>query len=107
MGNCEENPRPQKSAGGAYNTIMEITVKLPDDLAQRQNPGREALEALVIEGYRSGALSHYQASQFLGLSRFQFDGFLKQRNIYEHAYSVEDLDQDEETLRQLQSKGLL
>ena len=53
------------------------------------------------------ALSHYQASQFLGLSRFQFDGFLKQRNIYEHAYSVEDLDQDEETLRQLQSKGLL
>ena len=86
---------------------MEITVKLPDDLAQHPNPGREALEALVIEGYRSGALSHYQASQFLGLSRFQFDGFLKQRNIYEHAYGVEDLDQDEETLRRLQSKGLL
>ena len=91
----------------AYNTIMEITVKLPDDLAQHQNPGREALEALVIEGYRSGALSHYQASQLLGLSRFQFDGFLKQRNIQEHAYSVEDLGQDEETLRQLQSKGLM
>jgi len=86
---------------------MEITVKLPDDLAQRQNPGREALEALVIEGHRSGALSHYQASQFLGLSRFQFDGFLKERNIYGHAYGVEDLDQDEETMRQLQSKGLL
>lgn len=86
---------------------MEITVKLPDDLAQHQNPSREALEALVIEGYRSGTLSHYQASQFLGLSRFQFDGFLKQRNIHEHAYSVEDLYQDEQTLRQLQSKGLL
>jgi predicted HTH domain antitoxin len=84
---------------------MEITVKLPDDLAQHQNPGREALEALVIEGYRSGKLSHYQASQVLGLSRFQFDGFLKQRNIHEHAYSVEDLDQDEETLRRLQSGG--
>ena len=64
---------------------MEITVKLPDDLAQHQNPCREALEALVIERYRSGALSHYQASQLLGLSRFQFDGFLKQRKIYEHA----------------------
>jgi len=85
---------------------LEITVKLPDDLAQHQDPGREALEALVIEGYRSGALSHYQASQLLGLSRFQFDGFLKQRNIYEHAYGVEDLKQDEETLRQLRSKGL-
>jgi len=86
---------------------MEIRVKLPDDLAQHQNPGQEALEALVIEGYRSGALSHYQASQLLGLSRFQFDGFLKQRKIYEHAYNVDDLDQDEETLRRLQSKGLL
>jgi predicted HTH domain antitoxin len=76
---------------------MEITANLPDDLAQHQNPGREALEALVIEGYRFGALSHYQASQFLGLSRFQFDGFLKQRNIHEHAYSAEDLEQDEKT----------
>jgi predicted HTH domain antitoxin len=85
---------------------MEITVQLPDDLAQRPNPGREALEALVIEGYRSSKLSHYQASQLLGLSRFQFDGFLKQRNIYEHAYSVEDLEQDEEALRRLQSGGL-
>jgi predicted HTH domain antitoxin len=91
----------------AYDSNMEIVVKLPDDLAQHQNPGREALEALVIEGYRSGAFSHYQASQLLGLSRFQFDGFLKQRNIHEHAYSAEDLDQDEETLRQLQSKGFL
>jgi predicted HTH domain antitoxin len=31
---------------------------------------------------------------------------LKQRNIYEHAYSVEDLEQDEEALRRLQSGGL-
>ena len=85
---------------------MEITVKLPDDLAQHSDPGREALEALVIEGYRSGALSHYQASQLLGISRFEFDGFLKQRNIYEHAYDVADLEQDRETLRQLHNKGL-
>ena len=86
---------------------MEITVKLPDDVAQHPDPGREALEALVIEGYRSGALSHYQASQMLGMSRFDFDGFLKERNIYEHAYDVEDLEQDQEVLRQLQSNGLL
>lgn len=84
---------------------MEITVKLPDDLAERKNPGREALEALAVEGYRSGALSHYQASQLLGLSRFAFDGFLKERGIYEHAYSVTDLEQDEETLRKLESRG--
>jgi len=81
---------------------MEITVKLPDDLAEHKNPGREAL---VAEGYRSGALSHYQASQLLGLSRLAFDGFLKERGIYEHAYSVDDLKQDEETFRKLESKG--
>jgi predicted HTH domain antitoxin len=66
-----------------------------------------ALETLAIEGYRSGALTHYQASQLLGLSRFEFDGFLKDRNIYDHAYGIEDLEQDLETLRQLEAKGLL
>jgi len=86
---------------------MEITVKLPDDLGQRPNPGREALEALVIEGYRSGALSHHQASQLLSLSRFEFDGFLKSRNIHEYAYDLEDLQQDEQTLKDLKDKGFL
>ena len=86
---------------------MEITVQLPDDLAAHPNPGREALEALVIEGYRAGTLSHYQASQMLGLDRFEFDGFLKERQIYDHAYDVEDLERDRETLHRLRAKGLL
>ncbi len=86
---------------------MQITVQLPDDLAQHPNPGREALESLVIEGYRAETLSHFQASQILGLSRFEFDGFLKQRQIYDHAYNSEDLEQDRETLRLLRAKGLI
>ena len=90
-----------------YPHTMQITVQLPDDLAQHPNPGRDALESLAIEGYRTGTLSHYQASQILGLSRFEFDGFLKDRQIYDHAYDVEDLEQDRETMRQLQAKGLL
>jgi predicted HTH domain antitoxin len=43
----------------------------------------------------------------LRLPRVEFDGFLKERHIYEHAYDVEDLEQDQETVRQLQRKGLL
>jgi predicted HTH domain antitoxin len=86
---------------------MEIIVHLPDDLARHANPGRAALEALVIEGYRTGMLSHHQSSQMLDMTRFEFDGFLKERNIEDHAYSLEDLDQDRETLRQLQEKSLL
>lgn len=86
---------------------MQITVQLPDDLAQHPNAGREALEALAIEGYRAGALSHHEASQLLGLSRFEFDGFLKERKIYEHAYDEEDLDRDLDTFRRLQARGLI
>jgi predicted HTH domain antitoxin len=86
---------------------MRINVELPEDIARRPDPGREALEALAIEGYRSGALTHYQASQLLGLSRFEFDRFLKERNIFDHAYDAADLEQDLETLRQLENRGLL
>ncbi len=73
---------------------MQITVQLPDDLAQHANPGREALEAFVIEGYRSNVLSSFQAGDLLGLSRFEFEGFLKNRNILDHAYDSEDFIQD-------------
>jgi predicted HTH domain antitoxin len=86
---------------------MQITVQLPDDLAQHSDPGREALESLAIEGYRTGALSHYQASQILGLSRIEFDGFLKERKIYDQAYDVEDFNEDRLTMRELQANGLL
>jgi len=86
---------------------MQITVELPEDILRRPDPGREALEALAVEGYRSGALTHYQASQLLGLSRFEFDGFLKDRNIFDHAYDAEALAQDIETLRQLEARGRL
>ena len=80
---------------------MELTVHLPDDIAGHADPGREALEALVIEGYRSGKLTHYQASQLLGLSRFEFDGFLKDRQIYDRAYDAEDFEQDLAVIRQI------
>lgn len=53
--------------------------------SRRAHPGRDALEALAIAGYRSSALTHYQASQLLGLSRFEFERFLKDRNIFDHA----------------------
>ena len=49
---------------------MQITVELPDDIAGRPDPGREALEALVVEGYRAGKLTHQQAARLLGLNRF-------------------------------------
>ena len=84
---------------------MKITVDLPDDVAQRPDPGREALEAVAIEAYRSGALTHYQASQLLRVSRLEFEALLKRRHVEEHAYDVEDLEQDLETLDRLEKSG--
>ena len=85
---------------------MEITVQIPDDIGAHDDPGREALEALIIAGYRTGALTHFQARRMLGITRFEFDGFLKDRGILEFAYDVEDLERDTDSLRKLRAKGL-
>jgi predicted HTH domain antitoxin len=82
---------------------MEITVRLSDDIAHHSNPSREALEALVIEGYSSGALTAYQARVLLGIdNRFDFDGFLKERNVEAGSYGVAEYEQDLKTLEQLE-----
>ena len=74
---------------------MEIIVNLPEDIAQRADPAREALEALAIKGYRSGALTAYQTRRLLGFdTRYEFDGFLKAHDVWEHAYSLEDFQHD-------------
>lgn len=90
---------------------MQVTVEIPDDLAARltregQDPARATLEALAIEGYRSGALTSYQTRRLLGFhTRYEFDGFLKGRNVWDHAYSYEDLEQDRRTMQQLEARG--
>jgi hypothetical protein len=74
---------------------MQIIVTIPDDLAQHPDPAREALEAFAIEGYRSGVLSAYQTRLLLGFeTRDELDGFLKAHEVWDRAYSVEDLEKD-------------
>ena len=74
---------------------MQIMVELPDDLASRAQPARDALEAVAIAGYRSGAFTPYQVQQLLGFEiRYELDGFLKEHGIWEWAYDVEDLQGD-------------
>ncbi len=86
---------------------MTITVELPDDVAMHENPGREALEALAIEGYRSGKLTQRQAAAMLDLYWLDFEGLLKERGVMEGAYSEEDLRRDIETGDRLRASGLL
>jgi predicted HTH domain antitoxin len=92
---------------------MQVTVEIPDDMATRlavsgQEPSRTTLEAVAIEGYRSGALTASQTRRLLGFeTRYELDGFLKAHNVWEHSYSIEDLEQDRRTLQQLDAEGRL
>jgi predicted HTH domain antitoxin len=77
---------------------MQITLDLPDDLDQHADPAREALEALAIQGYRTGAFSARQTRILLAFeTREELDGFLKRHEVWDHAYSVEDLERDAES----------
>jgi hypothetical protein len=74
---------------------MQITVQLPDDLAQHHDPARAAIEALAIEGYRTGALSTFQTRVLLGFgTRGELDGFLKRHEVWERAYGIDEYEKD-------------
>lgn len=55
---------------------------------------RRMLEALAIEGYRSGTLTGKQVREMLGLkSRFDLDPFLKRAGVFRE-YTAEELESD-------------
>lgn len=67
---------------------MQILFDVPEDVARQfaAEPGgitRAALEALAVEGVRSGKLTVHQARQMLGIrSRHEMDGFLKAHGVF-------------------------
>jgi predicted HTH domain antitoxin len=80
---------------------MQIQFELPDDIAQAlaaDDLPRAALEALALDGYRSGRLGGGQVQRLLGFSApMQVHAFLKEHGVYLN-YSAEDLAKDTETL---------
>jgi hypothetical protein len=81
---------------------MQVHLDVPEDVAQRfaGEPGgitRAALEALAVEGVRSGKLTVYQARQMLDIpSRYEMDGFLKAHGVL-LPMTMEDVVTDSET----------
>jgi predicted HTH domain antitoxin len=86
--------------------MQRVTISLPDELlgafsVQGQDFSRAALEALAIEAYRSRKISAALLRQVLGFqTRMQVDAFLKDHGV-ELEYTLEDLERDRETHRQL------
>jgi hypothetical protein len=85
-----------------------IRLELPDEIARQleskwQDLPRAALESLVVEAYRCELVSAEQVRRLLGFAtRFEVEEFLKQHGIYD--YTIEDLEHDRETLRDLQGR---
>jgi hypothetical protein len=66
---------------------MRVHLDVPDEVARQfgAEPGgiaRVAIEALALEGVRSGKLTEHQAREMLGIrSRYEMDGFLKVHGV--------------------------
>ena len=83
-------------------SMTRIAVDLPEDIAKRlesawRDVSRGALEAVALEGYRDGTLSREQVGRILGLSFWDTEAFLKERQAY-LPYKEEDLEQDRRDL---------
>jgi hypothetical protein len=77
---------------------MDITVRIPDDLAKRLgSPGeleRRALEALALEEYKLGHLTRPELRRLLGFgTRTALDEFVTSHGLF-GTYTEEDLERD-------------
>ena len=82
-----------------------IEISLPDALvkalgAKPAELPRRTLEALVIQSFRSGQLSHAQVSEALGLDRWQTDAFLNNAQAF-RPWNPEEFAADLRTLQDI------
>ena len=85
---------------------MAVTIQLPADVEQRlrdDSPDLDAevKEAMLVELYRQGKLTHDELSQALGLDRFETDAILKKHNVTLDLPTAEELQEDLRRARQL------
>jgi hypothetical protein len=85
---------------------MEVAIRLPDDIAQQlyekwgDDIPRRVLESIALECYRSRILGESQLRRLLGFeTRFEVHAFLKAHEV--PLYTLDDLEHDRHTLRQL------
>jgi hypothetical protein len=81
---------------------MNVAIELPEDIVRQLGSSwgdmpRRALEAVALEGYRSGALNRGQVGRLLGLNFWETEAFLKEMQAY-LPYADSDLAQDRASL---------
>lgn len=85
---------------------MNVTIEIPDDLAQRLaasgvDLSRRALEAFAAEEYKRERLTKPELQRLLGIeTSFQLDEFLKAHDVWIE-YTLEDAERERQGLQRL------
>jgi hypothetical protein len=85
---------------------MNVTVPIPDDLADRlaadgHDLSRRALEGFSLEEYRAGRITKAELRRLLGFeTRYDLDGFLKAHDVWMN-YTIDDLRREVSALQHL------
>lgn len=85
---------------------MDITLTIPDALAEHLQAGgadleRRALEAFAAAEYRAGRLTRPELRRLLGFeTSYEIDGFLK-RHAVDDGITPDELDRQIETMERL------
>ncbi len=76
------------------DTLVKALGAEPDDLP------RQTLEALIVQAFRKGQITHAQVGELLELNRFETDGFLKNAQAFRLSEG-EEFSSDLESLRRI------
>lgn len=85
---------------------MSITFELPEQIEsdltkQYGDLSSAAKEAMLLEMYRRGVLSHRQLADGLGLDRASTNALLKSRGIWASSPSLAELQSDSESIERV------
>jgi predicted HTH domain antitoxin len=85
---------------------LNVSMNLPPEVEsqlQGDDLGLAAVarEAVAVNLFRRGLLTHPQLGQILGLDRFETDALLKRHQIWEHSLSHADADADQRSIDEL------
>lgn len=89
---------------------MQVVVEIPDKFSRQilpdgQDPSRTLLEEASLKAFCENRLTAHELAQILGFeTRYQLDGFLKERGIEQGAYGSRELTEDIDTMDQLRER---
>lgn len=84
-----------------------MIVEIPDEFSHQilppgQDPSRALLQEAALKAFCEDRINSHELRVVLGFeTRYQLDGFLKERGIDHGGYGAEDLDQDIQTMDRL------